>query len=90
MSQVDDVIEKTRVKQDVEWKLDPEILALLQSNTNNNQPIGQNNEDNDWLWIIEDDTITGVKNAITGVQKSLHLPVVITPKILAYDAYEEL
>jgi len=85
IAQVDDVIEKTKVKQEVEWKLDPEILALLQTGSQKGKA-----EENDWSLVIEDDIITGVKNIVTGVQKSLKLPVIITPKILVYDAYEEL
>jgi len=88
-SQVDDVIEKTKVKQEVEWKLDPEILALLQASSQQNN-FTQKQEANDWKFVIEDDIITGVKNVVTGVEKSLKLPVIIAPKILLYDAYEQL
>jgi len=85
MAQVDDVIATSKAKKEVEWTIDPEILAILQASNQDSSV----NEVNDWKLVVEDNVITGVQNSKTGVQKSLKLPV-ITPKLLVYDAHEDL
>jgi len=77
MAGVDQVIEMSKSKKEVNIEIEADILKILQSPAQNNPP------PEEWE-VIHDDKNTEEK------RKKLTLPVLLTPKIKIYEAHEEL
>jgi len=84
MASVDKDIEKAKTQKEFNIHYDQETLAILLDTTNKDEDLS------DWQVVVEDDQVESVQNKVTGESRKLSLPVLLTPKIRIYEAYEEL